>query len=118
MKVYLMNTNAGRSILVNEHNKWYYFAYIINGCNIDCKDVYEAIENLENYFKAIYTIDDVIDNSYFFNHIIAYDGLNACSLLSDINTTEIREGVTQGDLSRMYLVCDTDAIKKAVKINE
>ena len=127
MKVYLMSTNAGRTILVSEDNKWYYFAYVINGCNIDCKDVHEAIEckdvheaidNLEKHVKTIYSNDDVIDNSYFFNHIIAYDGLDACSLLSDINTTEIREGVTQGDLSRMYLICDTDTIKKEMKINE
>ena len=111
MKVYLMNTNAGRSMIINYDNKWYYFAYVIKGCNIDCKDVHEAIENLEKHIKTIYSNDDVIDNSYFFNHIIAYDGLDACSLLHVINSNEIRQGVIQGDLTTMYFICDTDAIK-------
>ena len=120
MKVYLMDTNAGRSIVINEDNKWYYFVNILNGYNIDCKDVHEAIdckdvheaiENLEKYFKAIYSNDDVIDNSYFFNHIIAYDGLDACSLLDVINSDEIRQGIIQGDLTTMCFICDTDVIK-------
>ena len=111
MKVYLMNTNAGRSMIINEDNKWYYFAYVINGCDIGCDDLHEAIENLKKHVKTIYSNDDVIDNSYFFNHIIAYDGLDACSLLRIINSTEIKQGVTHGDLSTMYFICDTDAIK-------
>lgn len=111
MKIYLMNTNAGRSILINEDNKWYYFAYVINGCNIDCKDVHELIEKLEKYFKNIYSNDDVLDNSYFFNHIIAYDGLDAYSLLNAIISDEIRQGIIPKDLSTMYFICDTDAIK-------
>ena len=106
-----MNTNAGRSMIINEDNKWYYFAYEIKGCNIDCKDVHEAIENLEKHIKTIYSNDDVLDNSYFFNHIIAYDGLDACSLLHVINSNEIRQGVIQGDLTTMYFIYDTDAIK-------
>lgn len=88
MKIYLMDTNKGRSMIINEDNKWYYLASVINGCNIDCKDVHEAIENLEKYFKTIYSNDDVIDNSYFFNHIITYDVLDACSLLDVINSAE------------------------------
>ena len=106
MKVYLMKTNAGRNMIINEDNKWYYFAYVIKGCNIDCKDVHESIEKLEKHIKAIYTNDDVTDNSYFFNHIFAYDGLDACSLLHVINSDEIRQGIKQGDLTRMYFVCE------------
>ena len=111
-----MDTNAGRSIVINEYNNWYYFAYVINGCNIDCKDVHEAIENLEKYIKTIYSNDDAIDISNF-EHMSKYDGLAACSLLDVINSDEIRQGVTQGDLSTMYFICDTDAIK-GVKNNE
>ena len=139
MKVYLMNTNAGRNMVINEYNNWYYFAYVINGCDIGCDDLHEAIENLEkhiktiyinvinecdigcdgmheaienleNYIKTIYTNGDVIDISNFEN-ISEYDGLDACSLLRIINSTEIRQGVTHGDLSTMYFICDTDAIK-------
>ena len=110
MKVYLMNTNAGRSMIINEYNKWYYFAYVINGCDIGCDDMHEAIENLEKHVKTIYTNDDVIDISNF-EHVTAYDGLDACSLLDIINSTEIRQGVIEGDLSTMYFICDTDAIK-------
>ena len=112
-----MNTNAGRSIVINEDNKWYYFAYVINGCNIDCKDVYEASENLEKHIKTIYSNDDVIDNSYYFNHIVAYDGLDACSLVHVINSDEIRQGIRQGDLTTMYFICDTDAINGGTKVN-
>ena len=110
MKVYLMNTNAGRSMIINEHNKWYYFAYAINGCDIDCKDVHEATENLEKHVKSIYSNGNFIDINNF-EYISEYDGICASSLLSDINTIEIREGIIQGDLSTMYFVCDTDAIK-------
>ena len=106
-----MNTNAGRSIFINEYNKWYYFVYVINGCNIDCKDVREAIEKLEKHVKTIYTNDDILDNSYFFNRMFAFDGLDACSLLHVINSDEIRQGIIQGDLTTMYFICDTDAIK-------
>lgn len=106
-----MDTNAGRSMVINEDNKWYYFPYAINGCDIDCKDVHEAIENVEKYVKTIYSNDDVIDNSYYFNHINAYDGLDAHSLLDVINTDEMKQGVVQGDLSTLYFICDTDAIK-------
>ena len=101
-----MNTNAGRNMVINEDNKWYYFAYVINGCDIDCDDIHEAIENLENHVKSIYSND--ISN---FEHMSEYDGLDACSLLRVINSNEIRQGVTQGDLSTMYFICDTDAIK-------
>ena len=111
MKIYLMNTNTGRSMIINEDNKWYYFPYVINGCNIDCKDVHEAIENLEKHVKTIYSNDDVIDNCYFFNHMFAYDGLDACSLLDYINSDEIRQGILQEYLTTLYFVCDTDAIK-------
>lgn len=70
MKVYLMNTNAESSLLINEDNKWYYLGYVINGCNIDISN---------------------------FNHIIVPDGLDVCSLLDIINSGEIRQGDTQGD---------------------
>ena len=106
-----MNTNAGRSMIINECSKWYYFAYAINGCDIECDDTHEAIENLEKHVKAINSNDDVIDTCNF-EHMSEYDGLDACSLLDAINSNEIRQGVTQGDLSRMYLICDTDAIKR------
>ena len=102
-----MKTNAGRSMIIN---KCYYFDYIINGCDIDCDDMHEAIENLEKHVKAINSNDDVID-SCGFEHMSAYDGLDVCSLLDAINSNEIRQGVTQGDLFRMYLIYDTDAIK-------
>ena len=105
-----MNTNAGRSMVINEYNKWYYFAYVINGCDIGCDDMHEAIENLEKHVKTIYSNDDVIYTSNF-EHMSAYDGLAACSLLDAINSIEIRQGVIQGDLSTMYFICDTDAIK-------
>ena len=111
MKVYLMKTNAGRSMIINEDNKWYYFAYAINGCDIECDDLPEAIDNLEKHVKTIYTNDNAIDTSNF-EHVSAYDGLDACSLLRIINSTEIRQGVTHGDLSTMYFICDTDAIKR------
>ena len=117
MKVYLTSKNAGRNMVINEDNKWYYFAYAINGCDIDCKDVHEAIENLEKHVKTIYSNDDVIDNSYFFNHIFAYDGLDAYSLLHVINSDEIRQGIKQGILTTMYFICDTDAIKGGTKDN-
>ena len=111
MKVYLMNTNAGRSMVINEDNKWYYFAYVINGCNIDCKDVHEAVEYVEKFIKTMYSNDDAIDISSF-DHVNECDGLDACSLLDVINSDEIRQGVIQGDLSTMYFICDTDAIKR------
>ena len=105
-----MDTNAGRSMVINEYNKWYYFAYVINGCDISCDDIVEAIVNLVKHVKTIYSNDDVIDISNF-EHMSAYDGIDACSLLSVINTNEIRQGVIHGDLSTMYFVCDTDTIK-------
>ena len=111
MKVYLMCANAGRYMIINEHNKWYYFAYAINGCDIDCKDVHEATENLEKHVKSIYSNGNFIDINNF-EHMSAYDGLDACSLLDAINSNEIRQGVTQGDLSTMYFVYNTDAIKR------
>ena len=105
-----MSTSAGRSMIINEHNKWYYFAYAINGCDIECDDMHEAIENLDKHVKTIYNNDNAIDTSNF-EHMSVYDGLAACSLLDAINTDEIRQGVIQGDLSTMYFICDTDAIK-------
>ena len=110
MKVYLMDTNAVRSMVINEDNKWYYFAYAIDGCDIDCKDVHEAIENLEKHINNIYSNDNAIDTSNF-NHMSEYDGLDASSFLDVINSDEIRQGIKQGDLSTMYFICDTDAIK-------
>ncbi len=105
-----MSTNAGRSMVINENNKWYYFAYEIDGCDIDCIDVHEAVENLEKHIKTIYSNDNAIDISNF-NHMSEYDGLAASSFFDVIHRTEIREGVMQGELSKMYFVCDTDAIK-------
>ena len=110
MKVYLMNTNASRSMVINEYNKWYYFAYVINGCDINCDTIHEAIDNLEKHVKTIYSNDDVVDISNF-EHMNAYDGLDACSLLHTINRIEIRQGVIQEDLTTMYFICDTDTIK-------
>ena len=110
MKVYLMNTNAARIMIINECNKWYYFHCVINGCDIDCDDIPEAIKNLEKHVKTIYSNDDIIDSSNF-EHMSGYDGLDACSLLGVINSNEIMQGATQGDLSTMYFICDTDAIK-------
>ena len=109
MKVYLMDTNAGRSMVINEFNNWYYFAYVINGCDISCDDIVEAIVNLVKHVKTIYSNDDVIDISNF-EHMSAYDGLSACSLLDAINSIEIRQGVIQKDLSTMYFICNTDTI--------
>lgn len=111
-----MSTNAGRSMVIKECNKWYYFAHVINGCDIDCDHMYEAAENLEKHVNTIYTNDDVIDTSNF-EHMSEYDGLAACSLLAVINSDEIRQGIKQGDLTTMHFICDTDAIKE-VKINE
>lgn len=93
-----MDTNAGRNMVINEHNKWYYFAYVINGCDIDCDNLHEAIENLQRHVRTIYSYDDVIDINNF-EHVSVYDGLDACSLLDIINSTE------------MYFICDTDAMK-------
>lgn len=116
-----MDTNAERSIIINDCNNWYYFVYVNNGCefdcDVDCKDVHEAIENLEKYIKTTYSNDDVIDNSYFFNRMFAFDGLDACSVLDVINSDEISHGAIQGDLTTMYFICDTDTIK-GVKNNE
>ena len=109
MKVYLVSTNAGRNMVINEDNKWYYFAYAIIGCDIDCDDLHEAIENLKKHVKTIYSNDNAIDISNF-EHMSEYDGLAACSLLHVINSIKIRQGAIQ-DLSRMYFICDTDAIK-------
>ena len=106
-----MDTNAERFMIINECNKWYYFAYAINGCDIDCDDIHEAIENLEKHIKDIYNNDNGIDISNF-EHMNVYDGLAECSLLDAINSNEIGQGVTQGDLSRMYFICDTDTIKR------
>ena len=111
-----MNTNAGRNMVINENNKWYYFAYAINDCDIECDDLHEAIDNLEKHVKTIYSNDNAIDIGNF-EHVSAYDGIDACSLLDIINSTEIRQGVTRRDISTMYFICDTDAIK-GVKINE
>lgn len=105
-----MKTNAGRSMVINEYNKWYYFAYAINECDIDCDDMDEAIENLEKHVMTIYSNDNAIDISNF-EHMNEYDGLGACSLLDAINSDEIRQGIKQGDLSTMYFICDTDEIK-------
>ena len=106
MKVYLMNTNAGRNMIINEDNKWYYFAYVINGCDIGCADIYEAIENLEKHIKSIYSND-----TSNFEYMSEYDGLDAYTVLDIINSNEISQGVTAGDLSTMYFICDTNAIK-------
>ena len=116
MKIYLMSTNAGRNMVINEDNKWYYFAYAIDGCDIDCVELDEAIENLKKHIKTIYNNDNAIDISNF-EHMSKYDGLDAYSLLDVVNSIEIRQGVIQGDLSTMYFICDTDAIK-GMKINE
>lgn len=105
-----MNTNAERSMVINEYNKWYYFAYVINDCDISCDDIHEAIENLEMHVKSIYSNDNAIDISNF-EHMSAYDGLAACSFLDIINRIEIRQGVIQEDLTTMYFICDTDTIK-------
>ena len=105
-----MNTNASRNMVINDYNKWYYFAYAIDGCDIDCDDMHEAIENLEKHVKSIYSNGNAIDISNF-EHMSAYDGLDACSLWDIINSAEIRQGIKQGDLTRMYFVCDTDVIK-------
>ena len=111
MKFYLMNTNAGRSMVINEHNKWY-FACAINGCDIGCDSMREAIiENLKKYVKTIYSNADVIDMTNF-EYMTTYDGLDACSFLDAINSNEIRQGVTQEDLSAIYFIYDTDAIKR------
>lgn len=110
MKVYLMNTNAGRNMVINEDNKWYYFPYVINECDIYCDDLHEAIENLKKHVMTIYSNDDVIDTGNF-EHVSVYDGLDACSLLHVINSTEIRQGGIDVDLSTMYFIYDTDAIK-------
>src|SRR5574344_274502 len=110
MKVYLISTDAGRNMVINEHNKWYYFAYAFNECDIDCDDLHKAIENLEKHVKTIYSNDDVIDIDNF-EHVSAYDGLDACSLLRIINSIEIRHGAIQGELSTLHFICDTDAIK-------
>ena len=110
MKVYLMNTNAGRNMIINDDNNWYYFAYSIDGCDIDCVDVHEAIENLEKHIKTIYSNNNAIDISNF-EHMTEYDGLVEGSFMGIIHRNEIRQGVTQRDLSRAYFVCDTDEIK-------
>ena len=109
MKVYLMSTNAGRIMVINECNKWYYFAHVINGCDIGCDYRYKAVRNLVKHVNTIYSNDYVIDISNF-EHMSEYDGLSACSLLGAINSTEIRQGVIQGDLTTMYYICNTDAI--------
>lgn len=106
-----MNTNAGRSMVINENNKWYYFAYAINGCDIDCDDMHEAIENLKKHVKTIYSNDNAIDISNF-EHMKAYDGEDAEAFLDNINAIEIAQGATQGDLSTLYFVCHTDKIKE------
>lgn len=105
-----MNTNAGRNMVINDNNKWYYFAYAVNGCDIDCDDMHEAVENLEKHVKTIYSNNNAIDISNF-EHMSEYDGLCASSLLCAINSDETSQGVTQADLTTMYFVCDTDAIK-------
>ena len=105
MKVYLMNTNAGRSMVINENNKWYYFAYAINGCDIDCDDMHEAIENLEKHIKTIYSNDNAIDISNF-EHMSAYDGLDACSLLDVINSNEIEQGIPRNEQTALHFVCE------------
>lgn len=110
MKVYLLNKNTGRNVIINEDNKWYYFPYAIDGCDIDCVDVYEAIENLEKHIKTIYSNNNAIDISNF-KHMTAYDGLVAGSFMDIIYRNEIRQGVAQRDLSRVHFICDTDAIK-------
>ena len=105
-----MCTNVGRSMIINEHNKWYRFAYAIDVCGIDCDDKHEASENLKKFIKSLYSVGYAIDTCNF-GYMSAYDGLDACSLLDAINSNEIRQGVTQGDLSTMYFVYNTDAIK-------
>lgn len=105
-----MNTNAGRNMVINDNNKWYYFAYAVNGCDIDCDNIHEAVENLEKHVKTIYSNNNAIDISNF-EHMNEYDGLGACSLLVAIHRIENSQGVIMDDLSRMYFVCDTDAIK-------
>ena len=106
MKVYLMNTNAGRNMIINDYNKWYYFAYAIDGCDIDCVDVHKAIENLKKHIKTIYSNNNAINISNF-EHMSAYDGLDAEAFLDNINASEIAQGATQGDLSTLYFVCRT-----------
>ena len=105
MKVYLMNTNAGRSMVINENNKWYYFAYAINGCDIDSDDMHEAIENLEKHVKTIYSNDNAIDISNF-EPMSAYDGIAACSLLSVINSNEIEQGIPRTEQTALHFVCE------------
>ena len=110
MKVYLMDTKAGRIMVINEYNKWYYFVYEIDGCDISCDDIHEAVENLEKHVKSIYSNGNAINISNF-EHMSVYDGLVASSLMVARNRIEISQGVTQEDLSRMYFICDTDTIK-------
>lgn len=106
MKIYLMDTNKGRRIFINESKNWYYFAYLTNECDID-----KAIEHLKNYIKGIYINGGIIDINKF-EHMKAYDGEDAEAFLDNINAIEIAQGATQGDLSTLYFVCHTDKIKE------
>ena len=113
-----MDTNAGRSIVINEYSKWYYFDHAFNECDIECDHIHEAVENLEKLIKTMYTMGDAIALGNF-DHMSEYDVFSASSLLYGIiNKNEIRQGIKKGDLSRLYFICDTDAIKRGVKINE
>ena len=106
MKVYLMDTNAGRIMVINECNKWYYFAHVIKGCDIGCDYRYKAVRNLVKHVNNIYSNDYVIDISNF-EHMSEFDGLDAEAFLDNINAIEIAQGATQGDLSTLYFVCRT-----------
>ena len=105
MKVYLLNTNAGRSMIINVHNKWYGFAYAINGCDIGCDDVHEAIENLEKHVKTIYSNDDTIDISNF-EHLSTYDRLNIWECIESIHDYEIEHGIPCNKQTALHFVCE------------
>ena len=100
MKIYLMDTNKGRRIFINESKNWYYFAYLTNECNID-----KAIEHLKNYIKGIYNSGNTVDISKF-ERIKEYGGCNIWEFLDSIHDYEIEHGVPHSDLSAIHFICE------------
>ena len=91
MKVYLMNTNAGRSIVINNNNEWYYRAYS-NSCNRHFGSIHRTIKNLYKHVNKIYNSGDTISINKF-KHLKQYDGTNIWEFIESIHDYEIEQGI-------------------------
>ena len=100
MKFYLMDTNKGRRIFINEIKNWYYFAYLTNECDID-----KAIEHIKNYIKGIYNSGNSVDISKF-ERIKEYGECNIWEFLDSIPDYEIEQEIPHIEQTALHFVCE------------